>query len=1178
MAILVKRHVALTFVVLALSVAAQVGSGAFQAPGPLLHETVVSSRDARRLKHKWRFQAVSVWGKVCNHGVISRTTALVTWMLHSLPSVLTGFSLSPIDAVPQQTCHYNSFLLSCAPDLVSPGSELSASASCDLDFEVQFADKQWTDNTDLEKQTKLRTGAFQQHERPCTELNLCRGWPGPAESCSVETARRNPTAVERDPADSLPADRLCSTVPSHEMHDIVTAQLDGRAVPASRMSNPFLDAETSEFFSLLDSDDDDQIWTACRIAEYEQLYFPSLIHQNLGAGPRECETFLTFWASSPGGCGAFLSHVRSAFSFASSSGGASMLQAERDSEWAFNSALQIDRAKVLQLVPEGSDNRSAVSVGTEFMGTPGHCLLPIPSISNDIPPSDSYVKQGDALQTCYTHSTCAACAHTSHTMPHACAEVGVTVTTRRLLSLIIEFSWLSACIFTCGTSIAAMLCVVIEVAAEPSEPTVEANPPKVVQLILARPALITAFTACLLGIAMLAAVCHMFPGTTNALRVPPAWGPEQENHYPFRQWTRDVMLWSIASDMEPSRKTASVMLVLKGAAKELSRQIPPQAIVDGGLINGVQVDPLTYLMHALQERFGNLGEEVRVQAITELMGFNRKGNEPIDALLVRFDSIRARAAEQGGAIVSVQGVTWILLRAIGISDQQLIHLLTPFNGQFPATEMELTQLKTGLRRMGHILERAPGNLREGLRQTHSNPSSAFLTHDDHWEPSHEQWGAPTALPEEWPGQHAFPASHATPTEAFALFEDDDVDTDSNTSSGEVSSIPEDGQDPNRVAQNLFWAYKQAKHKWRKYMGKTTRAVRRYAKRFDRRKGKGKGKLSHSAFAVGKGKGKKGKHPISAMLAEMPDEAVYQALPAFRGNRTSGKGKGRRTNPSGPDGQKLRCYECGSIEHLAGSCPRRQTMSSAGPGATTFFAQSSSSSGPLSGPLAGIFSDFDVANAFHANPSQSVTFATHAESSQAEPFTYHAFMTGNFPPDQTDPFSQHDPWSSASSQSWSIPTSASQNFNPPASEPAPAQNQRHPGYNPLNILRFPFGHLGGRSASSEPAPAGFQQNVPQSDGNHGIPSSTAHQANTQVPPPASSSTATAQPPQSAQPSMRWASAAVYARRASTKPSRRLPLCPAASCASETAVAKCQTSQPTKCSIKIAAGPATPTSAQ
>ena len=65
---------------------------------------------------------------------------------------------------------------------------------------------------------------------------------------------------------------------------------------------------------------------------------------------------------------------------------------------------------------------------------------------------------------------------------------------------------------------------------------------------------------------------------------------------------------------------------------------------------------------------------------------------------------------------------------------QLIQLLMPFQGLFPATEAELTQLKTALRRMGHILERAPGNLREYLR---TGTAAAFLFQEQ-WEPAHCQ--------------------------------------------------------------------------------------------------------------------------------------------------------------------------------------------------------------------------------------------------------------------------------------------------------------------------------------------------------------------------------------------------------------------------------------------------------
>ena len=88
-------------------------------------------------------------------------------------------------------------------------------------------------------------------------------------------------------------------------------------------------------------------------------------------------------------------------------------------------------------------------------------------------------------------------------------------------------------------------------------------------------------TGFVLFLAALALTGYMFPGSTNTLRTPPAWGPEQEQTYPFRQWFCDVMLWSIATELEPARKAAAVMLNLRGAAREVSRQIPPQAIVDG---------------------------------------------------------------------------------------------------------------------------------------------------------------------------------------------------------------------------------------------------------------------------------------------------------------------------------------------------------------------------------------------------------------------------------------------------------------------------------------------------------------------------------------------------------------------------------------------------------------------
>ena len=562
---------------------------------------------------------------------------------------------------------------------------------------------------------------------------------------------------------------------------------------------------------------------------------------------------------------------------------------------------------------------------------------------------------------------------------------------------------------------------------------------------------ISALVLVLAVVSTSAIFCHMFAGQGNLLRTPP--------------------LWSIASDMEPARKAASVMLVLKGAAKELARQIPPQAVVDGGVVNGVAVDPLTYLMHALQEHFGNLGEEVRVQAITELMGFTRNGNEPIDSLLVRFDSVRTRAAEQGGAIVSIQGVTWILLRAVGITDQQLLQLLSPFNGLFPSTEAEFTQLKTSLRRMGHILERAPGNLREGLRTATSHSAhTAFLAQEESWEPASWQTEELSGSWSPWlSGQHAFAtraSAHPQMSDAYHAFEDEDIVTDSDTSSGSASSVELDAsQDPSRVAQDLFWAYRTAKHKWRKFMQKGTRTVRRYVKRFTRRKGKGKGfkgkgKNSSATFTVGKGKGQKGKHPVTALLADMNDMEVQEAMPAFRGHRSPGKGKGRRGNPKDLDGQTMRCYECGSTEHLAGSCPRRHA-SGGNSQPTTFFANHAMSTVVEDeGPLAGIITnEADLSSQALSRP-QIVTFAMNTDEADQSRRVHNVYMTQEAQADEEDPFMQQDPWSAATSQSWSLPVSMPRSFGPPA----PTEPNASRGF-----FGFPFGNLGFRRsvAASEP---------------------------------------------------------------------------------------------------------------
>jgi hypothetical protein len=76
-------------------------------------------------------------------------------------------------------------------------------------------------------------------------------------------------------------------------------------------------------------------------------------------------------------------------------------------------------------------------------------------------------------------------------------------------------------------------------------------------------------------------------------RIPPAWAPENEQHYSFRAWCQDLQLWLLLTDLQPAQQAAAIVMRLGGAAREFVRSITPDEILNGGQINGVQVDPIT---------------------------------------------------------------------------------------------------------------------------------------------------------------------------------------------------------------------------------------------------------------------------------------------------------------------------------------------------------------------------------------------------------------------------------------------------------------------------------------------------------------------------------------------------------------------------------------------------------
>ena len=100
-------------------------------------------------------------------------------------------------------------------------------------------------------------------------------------------------------------------------------------------------------------------------------------------------------------------------------------------------------------------------------------------------------------------------------------------------------------------------------------------------------------SALLATISPAAIICcmnHPFQPQPRNAKLPPQWGPEQEQQYPFSHWSRDILLWSIMSDWDNARKAAGLLSVLTGNAREMARTIPPNVILTGGQINGQAVD------------------------------------------------------------------------------------------------------------------------------------------------------------------------------------------------------------------------------------------------------------------------------------------------------------------------------------------------------------------------------------------------------------------------------------------------------------------------------------------------------------------------------------------------------------------------------------------------------------
>ena len=181
------------------------------------------------------------------------------------------------------------------------------------------------------------------------------------------------------------------------------------------------------------------------------------------------------------------------------------------------------------------------------------------------------------------------------------------------------------------------------------------------------------------------------------------------------------MVWSIlAAELDPGQQCAAILEQLEGSARTIVAAWNWQEITQGRVHNGQQLDPVSLLLLRLAEYYAPHGEERRINAMNELAAFRRQPFESKDAKVARFRNRIHRCMQAGGLHLQWEGYAWLLLRACGVTDQQLLDILQTTQGRYPQTQAEFEQMVIDIRRRAHILEGA-----QAAEQWHSTRPRAI---------------------------------------------------------------------------------------------------------------------------------------------------------------------------------------------------------------------------------------------------------------------------------------------------------------------------------------------------------------------------------------------------------------------------------------------------------------------
>jgi hypothetical protein len=419
--------------------------------------------------------------------------------------------------------------------------------------------------------------------------------------------------------------------------------------------------------------------------------------------------------------------------------------------------------------------------------------------------------------------------------------------------------------------------------------------------------------------------------TSFNINVPPSWGDNNALGYSYDCWVKDLLTWSCATDVHPTKQAHAAILRLTGTARDLAQDYDPTAFSHGAFIDyGDGQGPefhsgLELLVQLLDEHYGPVNDEPKFDSVLGIMKFEREPGETIDDALVRFDILSDRASVEADFDLSFPGKAFWLLHSCKVPVTAWTNLFMQAqttNSLFPTTEDEFTRLKDILRMNSHMQESGPHNPVEMASRGHSHQGATYAV--SMYEHSSAPVGAESsyyatdrtsyAYPTDWSSANQTPTTCAqcNSAEAYSFYEDYEDDT-ATESEDEMPSwetefaglIQQHGF--LKLQNDITDAYITARLRWRRFTRRSTRRRRFNTRKYVRH--------SHNK-----------RYSIPRFMCASCSTKADIELVAFAGKGSkSRRGFPPRQNPIGADGQVMKCSICESTTHLRRFCTTRTKL-------------------------------------------------------------------------------------------------------------------------------------------------------------------------------------------------------------------------------------------------------------